>query len=155
MKPLFVLLTAFTASLFATRYASGNYDFALSGCIAMAAMLAFTAVGHFAFTKGMTLMVPDVVPLKKGVVYFTGLLELAFAVGLLLKDWRVYTAWAVIAFLILMLPGNIKAALRHVDYQKGTFDGPGPKYLWFRIPLQLFFIAWAYFFAVEQGIFIQ
>lgn len=155
MKPLFVLLIAFVASLFVTRYTLGNYDFALSGSIAMAAMLAFTAIGHFAFTKGMTLMVPDFVPFKKGMVYFTGLLELGFAVGLLLKDWRVCTGWALIAFLILMLPGNIKAALQHVDYQKGTFDGPGPKYLWFRIPLQLFFIAWVYFFAVKQGIFTQ
>jgi hypothetical protein len=45
-----------------------------------------------------------------------------------------------------MTPGNIKAAVNHIDYQKGTNNGPGPTYLWFRIPLQLFFIGWVCFF---------
>ncbi|MEE1945647.1 hypothetical protein VRU48_11065 [Pedobacter sp. KR3-3] len=148
MKPLFVLIGVFIISLFVTRYATGTYNFALSGSIAMAAMLVFTTIGHFAFPKGMALMVPNFVPFKTGMVYLTGLLELAFAIGLLLKDWRIDTAWALLVFLAIMLPANIKTALQHIDYQKGTFDGPGPKYLWFRIPLQLFFMAWVYFFCI-------
>ncbi|HEX8529328.1 MAG TPA: hypothetical protein VF646_04875 [Cytophagales bacterium] len=64
MKPLFVLLGAFGLSLLVVRYGTGAFDYSFSGRIAMSVMLAFTAMGHFAFTKGMTLMVPDVVPLQ-------------------------------------------------------------------------------------------
>lgn len=146
MKPFYVLITVFIISLFATRFATGDYLHFLSGKIAMAAMLIFTAVGHFAFTKGMAMMVPDVIPFKKGVVYITGLLEIIFAVGLLIPQYVEVTSWALIVFLIVMVPGNIKAAMRHIDYQKATYNGPGPKYLWVRIPLQVLFIAWVWFF---------
>ena len=43
-----------------------------SGRIAMSAMLAFTAVAHFVFTKGMTMMLPDFIPYKIETVYLTG-----------------------------------------------------------------------------------
>ncbi|WP_331145734.1 hypothetical protein [Hymenobacter sp.] len=52
-------------------------------------------------------------------------------------------------FFVLILPANIHAALHHINYQKGTTDGPGPRYLWFRIPLQLLFIAWTWYFSVH------
>lgn len=148
MKPLFVLIIVFIISLFATRFIHGDYLHFLSGRIAMAAMLLFTALGHFIYTKGMTMMVPNFMPFKKEVVYFTGILEIVFAVGLLIPTYIQLTAWLLIFFFMMMTHGNIKAALEHVDYQKGTFDGPGPKYLWFRLPMQFFLIAWVYFFAI-------
>ena len=110
----------------------------------MAVMLLFTAIGHFAFTKGMTMMLPDFIPFKTEVIYLTGIIEIIAAVGLLIPNTRLWTGWALIIFFILLLPGNIKAAIDHVDYQKGTFDGNGPNYLWFRIPLQVLFIMWTY-----------
>jgi uncharacterized membrane protein len=61
----------------------------------------------------------------------------------------VLTGWLLILFFILILPANIYAAVRHIDYQKATTEGNGLHYLWFRVPLQLLFIAWAYFFAVK------
>ncbi|RZL48146.1 MAG: hypothetical protein EOP00_10015 [Pedobacter sp.] len=147
MKPLFVLIIVFVISLFVTRFVTGDYLHFLSGRIAMSAMLLFTAIGHFVYTKGM-MMIPNFVPFKKAVVYFTGILEIIFATGLLLPNYIYITACPLIIFLIMMTHGNIKAAIDHVDYQKGTSDGPGPKYLWFRIPMQLFLIAWVYFFVL-------
>lgn len=148
MKPLFILVTVFVICLFITRYDSGDYRHFVSGRVAMAAMLLFTALGHFIYVKGMEMMVPDFIPFKKAMVYFTGLLEIAFAVGLVYPPTIKITAWALIVFLILVAPANVKAAQTHVDYQKANLNGPGPKYLWFRIPLQLFFIAWVWFFAL-------
>ena len=54
----------------------------------------------------------------------------------------------MIVLLCLMLPANIHAAMRHLNYETGETNGHGPKYLWFRIPLQLFFIAWIGYFAL-------
>ena len=150
MKPFYVLITVFIISLFATRFATGDYLHFLSGKIAMAAMLVFTAIGHFAFTKGMTMIVPNFIPFKKGIVYLTGLLEIVFAFGLLIPQYVEITCWALIVFFVLMIPGNVKAAMEHIDYEKASTNGPGAKYLWFRIPLQVLFMAWVYFFGLNQ-----
>jgi uncharacterized membrane protein len=50
---------------------------------------------------------------------------------------------------VLILPANIQAAIKRIDYQKGTTDGPGVNYLWFRVPLQILFITWVYLFAIR------
>jgi uncharacterized membrane protein len=149
MKPLFVLLGAFVISLFLTKLFTKAFDYRLSGRLAMAVMLVFTAIGHFVFTKGMTMMLPNFVPFKTELIYLTGVIEIIAALGLLVPATRVWTGWALIIFFILLLPANIKAAIDHIDYQKGTFDGNGPRYLWFRIPLQLLFIMWTYISAIR------
>lgn len=150
MMPLVVLLVVFFLSLSLFRLFRGKFHFALAGRIAMSGMLLFTAVGHFAFTEGMTLMLPSFIPLKEEMVYFTGLVEIVAAIGLLVPRLSILTAWLLIAFFILVLPANIYAATEHVDYQNATFDGHGPAYLWFRIPLQLFFIMWVYLSAIRK-----
>ena len=149
MKPLIVLLTVFAISLLTIKFVRGNFEFALSGRIAMAAMLVFTAIAHFAFTKGMAMMLPDFIPYKTEVVYLTGIIEIAAAIGLFIPSFSVITAWLLIAFFILILPANIYAAINHIDYQNGTFDGNGLSYLWFRIPLQILFIVWTYLSAIK------
>lgn len=150
MIPLIVLLAVFVVALFSIKILRGSYQFAQSGRIAMSAMLVFTAIGHFAFAKGMAMMLPSFIPYKIETVYLTGVLEIAAAVGLLIPGVRVVTGWLLIAFFILILPANIYASINHVDYQKATFDGNGPAYLWFRVPLQVLFIGWVYFAAVKK-----
>ena len=149
MKPLIVLLTVFVICLAATKVFSSSYHVTLSGRVAMSVMLCFTAIGHFVFTQGMSMMIPPVVPFRIPVVYLTGIFEIMLAVGLLVPKLKVMTGWALIVFLVLMLPGNIYAAMHQVNYQKGTFDGPGLAYLWFRVPLQLLFIAWTYWSSIK------
>ena len=145
MKPLVVLLCVFGVALGLIKLLSGDFDFALAGNIAMAAMLVFTAIGHFAFSKGMAMMMPDVIPFKKAIVYLTGVIEIAAAIGLLIPSLRLLTGWLLILFFIAILPANINAAMKNIDYQKADNNGDGMNYLWFRIPLQIFFIAWVYF----------
>ncbi|HVG16680.1 MAG TPA: hypothetical protein VM935_17025 [Chitinophagaceae bacterium] len=128
----------------------GDFEFALPGRIAMSVMLVFTSVGHFVFTKGMTLMMPDFIPYKKQIVYLTGGIELAAAIGFHISGLKEVTAWLLILFFLLILPANINASVKHVDYQKGTFEGNGLRYLWFRIPLQVIFIVWTYFSVLKS-----
>lgn len=149
MKPLIVLLSVFTVSLLVTKIFRDSYEFALSGRIAMSAMLVFSAIGHFAFTKGMSLMIPEFIPFKTEIVYLTGIIEIVLAIGLFFPNYRILTAWLLIIFLILVLPANIYASIKQVDYQKATFDGNGLTYLWFRIPLQILFIIWTYLSSIK------
>lgn len=149
MKPLFVLIGAFVISVAAFRIIAGDWNVVLSANIAMAIMLCFTALGHFMYTKGMVMMMPEFMPFKKGVVYFTGIAEVVLGIALLYTRFRHASGIILIVFFVLMLPANINAAIKHIDYQKGTFDGSGPAYLWFRVPLQILFIIWVYFSAVN------
>ncbi|SHE93314.1 DoxX family protein [Chryseobacterium takakiae] len=149
MKPLLILLTVFSISLFTIKMFRGNFNVIISARIAMAAMLMFTAVGHFIFTKGMSMMLPDYIPFKTGIIYLTGILEILAAIGILIPEIRITTGWLLIVFFIVILPSNIYAAINHIDYQKATFKGDGISYLWFRIPLQIFFIIWVYLSAIK------
>jgi len=154
MKPLIILVSVFVIALVANKIFNGNFEFAMSGRMAMSAMLLFTAIGHFAFTKGMSMMLPNFVPFRTEMVYLTGVFEIVAALGLLMPNFRVITAWLLLAFFMLMLPANIYAALKHIDYQKGTFEGHGPVYLWFRIPLQMLFMVWTYVTAIKPELCI-
>ena len=149
MKPLIVLISVFAISTLAFKLFKGNYEFTTSGRIAMSVMLAFTAIAHFAFTKGMAMMLPAFIPFKTEVVYLTGIIEIIAAIGLFIPSVRVLTGWLLIVFFILILPTNIYAAINQVDYQKGTLDGNGLVYLWFRIPLQILYIVWVYLTTIK------
>ncbi|UGU15535.1 hypothetical protein LS482_17870 [Sinomicrobium kalidii] len=151
MKPLIVLITIFTLILAVTRIVYGQWDIYRSGRVAMAVMLIFTAIGHFKFTEGMILMLPDFVPAKREMVLATGIIELIAAVGLFIPSLRILTAWLLILFFVLIFPANIHAALHNVNLEKASYDGDGINYLWFRVPLQLLFIAWVYFFVIRTG----
>lgn len=150
MKPLFILLLTFIVSIGIQRLISKNINYLLSARIAMCTMLLFTALGHFLFTDGMSKMIPNFIPLKPTLVLATGILEIILAIGLLLPVYQKTTAWILIFFLLLMVPANIKASLENLNYQTGTYNGKGLSYLWFRIPLQLFFIAWVYFSTLKK-----
>jgi uncharacterized membrane protein len=152
MKPLIVLLLSFTISLFILKIIKKEYDFPLSARIAMSIMLVFTAVGHFAFTKGMSMMIPKFIPFKESFVYLTGMFEILLAIGLLITKFKTISGYALIIFLLLMLPANIYASVNNVNLQKGTLDGNGITYLWFRIPLQILFIIWTYISTIRTQI---
>jgi len=145
MKPFIVLLGAFALSALTLFLIYGHSDIALSGRISMSVMLGFTALGHFLYSKGMTMMVPGPIPFKRQIVFLTGILEIVLAITLQISALQRITGWVIIIFFIVMLPANIYAAFNHVNYQKATLEGPGLNYLWFRVPLQIIFILWTYY----------
>jgi len=125
-----------------------DWNIILSGNLAMMLMLCFSALGHFMFTDGMVMMMPGFVPFKKSLVYITGVLEPVLGIALLPRQSRNIAGIALLIMFVLMLPANINAAINRVDLEKATYDGSGPTYLWFRIPLQLLFIGWVVYFSV-------
>jgi uncharacterized membrane protein len=148
MKPLAVLLFVFVITLLAAHLIQGGWNYIFAGNIAMAAMLLFTALGHFMYGEGLAMMVPEFIPAKKPLIFFTGIMEIIFSVGLCIPDTRRLSADLLILFFLLVLPANINAAQKSVDFQKATFDGKGVGYLWLRIPMQVFFIAWVAYFGM-------
>jgi uncharacterized membrane protein len=100
--------------------------------------------------KGMMMMMPPPIPFKKQLVVLTGVIEIAAGIALLFRPYRELAAILLIIFFLLILPANIYAAIKRVNFQKASFDGPGPGYLWFRIPMQIFFIAWICYFSLYR-----
>jgi uncharacterized membrane protein len=134
MAPLLTLLITFAIARIALR---PRRDRALAGRIALAALLVVTGVSHFVQTEALTAMVPPVFPEPVLLVYLTGVLELGFAAALLLRPSR-RLGFALAAFFIALLPANVYSAVAEVG-----LGGHGAAYLWFRVPLQALFIAWA------------
>lgn len=150
MKPLVILLVVFGSACLATYIGKGTIDYLFSGRLAMAIMLIFTSIAHFKFDKGMAMMLPGFVPYKMAVVYITGVMEILLGIGLMIDKVRQPVAWFIILFFVLLLPANIYASQKNVDLEKANYEGSGTKYLWFRVPLQILFIAWVYYFGVRN-----
>lgn len=148
MKPFIVLLSVFFTALISCLIISGNWNFSFSGRLALSAMLLFTAYGHFKFSKGMVLIVPDFIPAKKVVVFITGLIEIAFAITIMIPQTRFWSGIGILVFLILIFPANINAAFKNVSISGASYNGPGLKYLWFRIPFQLLLLIWIWIFCL-------
>ncbi len=147
MKPFLVLLSFTLITLIGVWLSSGAWHLRFAANVGMSVMLLFTALGHFVFWKGMSLMLPPFIPFRKIIVWATGVLEIAAAMGLLFPTFRHTTAVWLIIFFILIFPANVYAALQRVDYQRATYTGPGTDYLWLRTGLQFFFIVWVWFFS--------
>ena len=105
--------------------------------IGLAVMFVFTAASHFSpMRHDLAAMIPPPLTGALWVIYVTGVLELAGALGLLSAIWRKWAAWGLISLLVAMLPANIYAALTGV-----TLRSNPPSALWWRVPLQFFWIA--------------
>src|SRR6267378_2935767 len=102
----------------------------------LAVMLLFTASGHFTPMKeDLIRMTPQWVPRPRAIVFFTGLCEIAGAIGLVIPATRPAAGIALILFFIAVLPANIQAARAGI-----TLRGRPATPLWLRIPMQVLFI---------------
>jgi uncharacterized membrane protein len=148
MFTLILLIVSFCVFWMLSKYViKGYFTVSLIGRIAMAIMLLFTAISHFYKTDEMVQMMPGFLPAKTELVYFTGVLEILAAIGLLFKRTAKWTSVLLILFFLTVLPANIIGAFRRVAL--GGMEN-GPDYLYFRIPLQLLFIGWTYYFGIHR-----
>ena len=99
-------------------------------------------VGHLINPDRVVELIPGWIPAAYFWCYLTGLLELAFVVGLWIKRTESITGKAIFFYLPLVLPFNIygwTVAGNTPDFNTA------PYYLYGRIPLQFVFMAFAYY----------
>lgn len=151
MAPLIVLIVAFMLIFAANRFfLSGRLSISQIGRYALALMMLIAGISHFTPTgiEVMTQMMPDAIPYKRELVYFTGVCELASVPGLILQRTSRLTAIMLIIFFIAVLPANIAGSLKQVNYSGMEY---GALYLLFRVPLQMLFIWWAWYFGLRKN----
>ena len=83
-------------------------------------------------------MVPKPFPYPRQIVFFTGLLEILGAIGLLIPQVRTPAGICLAILFVAMFQANINAALK-----QGPLRGKSATPLWLRLPMQVLFIVLA------------
>jgi uncharacterized membrane protein len=143
---LLALLAILTGSYAVLVVTAPHMDDRQRGRISLAMLFLFTGLGHFVNPEPMAAMLPPWVPARVPIIYVTGVLEWAGAVGLLLPRQSRIAGACLLAFLIAVFPANVFAALNYVEI--GGHEA-GPAYLFVRLPFQLALMWWTYHFAVR------
>lgn len=98
---------------------------------------------HFVSADAHVAMMPAELPWPLALVYISGVAEIAGGLGLILPATRRYAAWGLILLFLAVFPANVNMAVN--DIPLAGRDLPAWA-LWGRLPLQLVFIAWAYWY---------
>ena len=152
MVPLIVHLLSFFIMLYLGKLASTNpsseLGFFQAGRTSIGVMFIVTGISHFALTESMVQMFPEFVPFKYELVYLSGVFEVICGSVLAINSkYNKSIGICLMLFLLFSLPLNINSAIQ------GTGLGAkGVSYLLFRVPLQIFWFAWLWFFTVRHPV---
>jgi uncharacterized membrane protein len=146
---MLAILTVPLLIVWSLRLRGIEVDLGTGGVIGLVLLFLFTASGHFVTPQPMAQMLPPFVPWRLPLIYLTGALEAALAVGIALAATRRLAGLAAMATLVLFFPANVYAAAAHVELGGHAW---GPVYLLIRAPLQALLIAWTWWFAVRSAV---
>ncbi|HEU4520844.1 MAG TPA: MauE/DoxX family redox-associated membrane protein [Thermoanaerobaculia bacterium] len=116
--------------------------------IGLVVMLFFTAAAHFApaMKHDLAAMIPPPFTGNLAIIYLTGVLEIAGAVGLLIPRFRRPAAICLALLMLAMFPANVYAALNGV-----TLRGAPATELWLRTPMQILWIALLWWSSIRRA----
>jgi uncharacterized membrane protein len=106
---------------------------------ALSGSLVFFGIDHLRKPGRYLPMMPTIVPAPRVVVLFTGVCELAGAMGLMIPALRVAAAWALAVYFVCVFPANIRNALQGLS----TEGLPSARwYYWVRLLFQPIAVWW-------------
>ena len=113
---------------------------------ALAIMFLFTGISHFTTMKyDFAAMIPAPLPNDLWVIYLTGVLEIAGAIGLLIPQTRKLAGICLALYLVAVFPANIFSALNEV-----TLRGAAAAPLWVRAPMQLLYVGLLWWTSIKE-----
>jgi uncharacterized membrane protein len=95
---------------------------------------------HFVKPAFYMKIMPPYLPLHLELVYLSGVCEIGLGLLLLVRRLTRFAAWGIIALLIAVFPANI-----YVYQHQDVLPAPPLLHL-LRLPLQVLFILWAYWY---------
>ena len=105
----------------------------------MACIYILAGIMHFVYPTMYERIIPSWIPSRKGAVYLSGVLEIAFGAALFFPATKNLALYGIIALLILFLPVHT-----HMLRDSKAAMGIPTWVLILRIPLQGLLIYWAY-----------
>ena len=113
---------------------------------ALVIMFLFTGASHFTSMKyDFAAMIPAPLPNDLWVIYLSGVLEIAGAIGLLIPRTRKLAGICLVLLLVALFPANVYAALNDIPLR-----GEAPTPLWLRGPVQLLFIGMVWWTSIKE-----
>ncbi len=109
------------------------------GLLGLSVFFIVAGVNHFVNPDFYVRIMPAYLPAHLELVYLSGLFEVLGGIGVLSPRHRSLAGWGLIALLLAVYPANIHMAL-HPE----LFPEMSPVAIYARLPVQLVFIAWAY-----------
>lgn len=107
---------------------------------ALAAFMLTAGIGHLVAADAFLGQVPTWLPQRTLLVWVSGVVEVGFALALvLLPRHRRRVGWALAVFLVLIFPGNLYQAIAGTD----AFGLDTPVARWVRLVFQPVFVLWA------------
>jgi len=110
-------------------------------------LMVVAGLAHFTNPALYEALMPPWLPMHTELVYLSGAIEAGLGLLLLWPRTTRLAAWGLVACLIAIFPANLHHAL------SGGLDDPAlPGFFanktvaWIRLPFQLVFVAWAYWF---------
>jgi uncharacterized membrane protein len=117
-----------------------------AGRAGLVIMFLFTGATHFTdMQHDYAAMIPDPLPRGLWLIYLTGVLQIAGAIGLLIARLRRIAGICLVILLVAMLPANVNAALGGIP-----FRGEPPTELWLRVPIQILFILTIWWTSIRE-----
>jgi uncharacterized membrane protein len=107
----------------------------------LALFFVLAGINHFRDPEFYLRMMPPALPWHSALHLVAGVFEIIFGVMLLIPKYQRLAAWGLIALLVAVFPANIYMAMN-----PRLFPEFSPTGLWIRLPFQLVFIAWAWWF---------
>lgn len=107
----------------------------------LAAAMILAGANHFLNPAFYLRMMPPVLPFPSIMNYLSGAIEIFLGVMLLIPGFTKFAAWGLIALFVAVFPANVYMAMH-----PGLFPEFSPAALYLRLPFQLIFIAWAFWF---------
>jgi uncharacterized membrane protein len=118
---------------------------------ALVIMFLFTGASHFTSMKyDFAAMIPAPLPNDLWVIYLSGVLEIAGAIGLLIPRTRKIAGVCLVLLLVALFPANVNAALNEIPLR-----GEAPTPLWLRAPMQLLFIGMVWWTSIKEPVTTQ
>jgi len=105
-------------------------------------------INHFLNPDFYLSMMPPYLPAPHTLVYISGILEILGGLGVLHPTTRRWAGWGLIALLIAVFPANLHMALNAEEFSEFA----SARALYGRLPLQIVFIAWVYYAALQKPV---
>ena len=117
----------------------------------MAAFYVFGGFNHLMNPDFYVAIVPPGLPNPEWLNVLSGLAEIMLGVYLLEPRVRVFAAWGIIALLIAVFPANVYVAIENVGLPSGEPGSGNGVMNWVRLPFQLLFVVWAWWYTRPDG----
>ena len=107
----------------------------------MTTFMVVMGVLHFVADDVFAQIMPPWLPWPYGLVWLSGVFELALGLALIPESTRRFAGFGLVALYLAVFPANIYMAVANVHIR--GHEPVSPAFLWGRLPFQFVLIAWA------------